>query len=221
MKKKLETVLFNCQITRKIPIAPDIRAKEPTENVHLYPSHNALSYDLIPRWAFPSFSFFLILFYLVLILWVKNTPRNRRKQILNLTLGGRTGTITVSPLSTVFVLCGRNGFLQLYHRGGEVTISTALPCELTALSQNVSPPCPHGKERTKSGAWSSPTSSSDGDPCPAVRAIPAAHGKCHFPKQEPITFATSKLNKWFPDSWSNLSFMLQFRNYEQDSSALS
>lgn len=43
------------------------------------------------------------------------------------------------------------------------------------------------------------------DSCPAVRATPAAHGKCHFPKKEPITFTTSKLNKWFPDSWSNLS----------------
>jgi len=58
MKKKLETILFNCQITTKIPIAPDIRAKEPTENVHLRPNHNALSYDLILRWAF----FFSVLF---------------------------------------------------------------------------------------------------------------------------------------------------------------
>lgn len=56
MKKKLETILFNCQITKKIPIVPDIWAKEPTENVHLHPNHNALSYDLILRWAF----FFLL-----------------------------------------------------------------------------------------------------------------------------------------------------------------
>lgn len=64
MKKKLETVLFNCQITRKIPIAPDIRAKEPTENVHLHPSHNALSYDLILGWAFSCFKFCFIWFWL-------------------------------------------------------------------------------------------------------------------------------------------------------------
>lgn len=75
-----------------------------------------------------------------------------RKQVLNLTLGGRTGTVTVSPFSTGFLLCGRNGFLQLYHRDGEVTTSTALPCELRTMSQNLAPPCPHGKERTKSGA---------------------------------------------------------------------
>lgn len=51
MKKKLETILFNCQITKKIPIVPDVWAKEPTENVHLHPNPNALSYDLILRWA--------------------------------------------------------------------------------------------------------------------------------------------------------------------------
>lgn len=145
-----------------------------------------------------------------------------RKQVLNLTLGGRTGTVTVSPFSTGFLLCGRNGFLQLYHRDGEVTTSTALPCELRTMSQNLAPPCPPWKERTKSGAHG-PLQS------PSLGVIPAQLSGL---SQQLMGNATSQsrsqsllqhpiINKWFPNCWSNLSFMFQFRNYEQDSPVLS
>lgn len=115
-----------------------------TENVHLHPSHNALSYDLIPRWAF---SFFLILFYLVFVLWLKN-KKKMRKQILNLTLGGRTGTVTVSPLSTVLVLWEEwfSPALPQGWWGDNFPLPSHVSWHLWAKT------CPHGKERTKSGA---------------------------------------------------------------------
>jgi len=164
---------------------------------------------------------FFFLFYLVLVLWVRKEetkimPYNRK------VLRGKTEKVTVSPLPAALLLYVRDGFLQLCHGDREVA-TPSCPCTWAgeSQSQSLAPPHPRGKQRTKRGAVVLP----EPLPCPAVGAIPAARGKCHFPKQESVTFATSKLNKWFPGPQSNpsllLAFTFQFRNYERDSPALS
>lgn len=196
MKKKLETILFNCQITKKNPIAPDMWAKEPTENAHLHPNHNALSYDLILRWAF---------FLLVWFFWARK-EETQCKPYISMALWGRTEKVTVSLLSIMLLLHVGDHFLQLHHGDSEEATPRCPPTWTDASqSQDLVPPCAQGKQRTKWGVVVPPqVLSLAGEPCPAALGITIAHGKCHFPKHKPATFTTSKLNKWFPGSWSNL-----------------
>lgn len=173
MKKKLETILFNCQITKKIPIAPDIWAKEPTENVHLHPNHNALSYDLILRWALLMF-----LCYLVLVFWVRK-EETKIKPYISMVLWRRTGKVTVSPLPIVLLLFVRDGFLQLCHRDGEVATPRCPPTWAdTSQSQDLSPLHAHGKQRTKWGAVVLP----EPLPLPGSQGCPSRRWEMPLPK---------------------------------------
>lgn len=184
--KKLETMLFNCQISKKIPIAPDIWAKEPTGNVHLHPNRNALSYDFILKWAFVRMCVF------------GSLKQERREHRVSLTLAWsyeREHKATLS-LSVTLLLVDSTPHSHLVWWISEPRPGTSMH--------------PWKAEDTMRSCGLPRALSLAGLSCPAAPDIRIAHGKCHFPKHKTATFTTSKLNKWFPGSWSNFPLLAHF-----------
>lgn len=137
-------------------------AKEPTENAHLHPNHNALSYDLILRWAF---------FLLVWFFWARK-EETQCKPYISMALWGRTEKVTVSLLSIMLLLHVGDHFLQLHHGDSEEATPRCPPTwTVASQSQDLVPPCAQGKQRTKWGVVVPPPS-----PLTGWQALPSSPG---------------------------------------------